>query len=347
MGPLGISVLQSEMGPCGLSQDIRSICIWVLTVTLICSYRMGSPTHHHQWTGHQDPSCYLGSYPPITVFLTLPAFPTTCPCEITSPVPQAVPTMHCAVLDWLHCDMCLAYCKEPGGPFNHCNCCTTAISPPPLPIPLGDEIVHCMGTVSADAGGAQERSHISPIEPHNTPLVQDKEDSREDKDYNHKDPYPILNIGDRNWAAEDAARGWLATYTHQGTWNGQNQSPIPKGFVLNVHPTYIPFHLIDDSGKEIVAKYVQLFLKHDDPYAYMKMTSNSPTFIGKILAAPDTNCWEKPQYHNDNVQSTSLESTSNGQNLTMWSCICMTLCSLQKYSTSNMPVSAKGPWSNR
>ena len=54
-----------------------------------------------------------------------------------------------------------------------------------------------MGTVSADAGGAQERSHISPIEPHNTPLVQDKEDSSEDKDYNHKDPYPILNIGDR------------------------------------------------------------------------------------------------------------------------------------------------------
>ena len=130
-----------------------------------------SPTHHHQWTGHQDPSCYLGSYPPITVFLTLPAFPTTRPCEFTFPVPQAVPTVHYAELDQPHCDMCLAYCKEPGGPFNNCNCCTTAISPPPLPIPLGDEIVHCMGTVSADAGGAQERSHISPIEPHNTPLV--------------------------------------------------------------------------------------------------------------------------------------------------------------------------------
>ena len=42
MGPLGISILQSEMGPCGLSHNMQSICIWVLTVTLICSYHMGS-----------------------------------------------------------------------------------------------------------------------------------------------------------------------------------------------------------------------------------------------------------------------------------------------------------------
>ena len=42
IGPLGISGLQSEMGPHGFSQHILTICIWAFTVTLIYTYHMGS-----------------------------------------------------------------------------------------------------------------------------------------------------------------------------------------------------------------------------------------------------------------------------------------------------------------
>ena len=74
-------------------------------------------------------------------------------------------------------------------------------------------------------------------------------------------------------------------------------SPTPPGFVLNVHPNYIPFKLVDDkTGRQIPAKYVQLFLNNDDPYAYGKMS------IAKIQAAPDTDTWEKPDYKAEDTQ---------------------------------------------
>ena len=72
--------------------------------------------------------------------------------------------------------------------------------------------------------------------------------------------------------------------------------------MLNIHPTYIPFHPINDKGAEVVAKYMQLFLDNDDPYTYTKMTSKGTTFIGKILAAPDIDTWEKPEYHSKDLQ---------------------------------------------
>ena len=62
---------------------------------------------------------------------------------------------------------------------------------------------------------------------------------------------------------------------------------------------YIPFCLINDQGKEVVAKYMQLFLDNDDP---AKMTSKGTTFIGKVLAAPDMDTWEKLEYHSDDLQ---------------------------------------------
>ena len=83
----------------------------------------------------------------------------------------------------------------------------------------------------------------------------------------------------------------------QGKGTNRTTSPTPPGFVLNVHPNYIPFKLVDDkTGRHIPAKYVQLFLNNDDPYAYGKMSATGPTFIAKIQAAPDTDNWEKPSY---------------------------------------------------
>ena len=70
-----------------------------------------------------------------------------------------------------------------------------------------------------------------------------------------------------------------------------------------MHPNYIPFKLVDDkTGCQIPAKYVQLFLNNDDPYAYGKMSSTGPTFIAKIQAAPDTDTWEKPSYAAEDTQ---------------------------------------------
>lgn len=89
----------------------------------------------------------------------------------------------------------------------------------------------------------------------------------------------------------------------QGPRDGCPHSPIPLGFILNVHLTYIPFKLVDNkTGQEILAKYIQLFLNHDDPYAYSKMSNNRPTFVGKILAAPNMDTWEKLSYTRDDLQ---------------------------------------------
>ena len=72
---------------------------------------------------------------------------------------------------------------------------------------------------------------------------------------------------------------------------------------MNVHPNYIPFKLVDDkTGRQIPAKYVQLFLNNDNPYAYGKMSSTGPTFIAKIQAAPDTDTWEKADYKVEDTQ---------------------------------------------
>ena len=84
---------------------------------------------------------------------------------------------------------------------------------------------------------------------------------------------------------------------------GRATSPTPLGFVLNIHPNYVPFKLVDDkTGRQIPAKYVQLFMNNDDPYAYGKMSSTSPTFIAKIQAAPDSDTWEKPDYKVEDTQ---------------------------------------------
>ena len=92
-------------------------------------------------------------------------------------------------------------------------------------------------------------------------------------------------------------------FGHHKRSRNRNTSSIPPGFLLNIHPNYIPFKLVDDKmGRQTPAKYVQLFLNNDDPYAYGKMTSNGPTFIAKILAAPDTDTWEKANYTSTDTQ---------------------------------------------
>lgn len=72
---------------------------------------------------------------------------------------------------------------------------------------------------------------------------------------------------------------------------------IPRGFILNLHLNFIPFKLTDDNRWDVISKYVHPFMHGDDPYAYAKMTAGRPTFIGKILATLDTDQWEKPEYH--------------------------------------------------
>lgn len=93
---------------------------------------------------------------------------------------------------------------------------------------------------------------------------------------------------------------------------------------------YIPFRLIDDkTSREIPAKYVQLFLNSDDPYAYRKMSAKGPTFVGKILTAPDTSTWEKPDYTRDNLQYFT-RNTVIGPRWTQQYCVFATPASRQR-----------------
>ena len=102
---------------------------------------------------------------------------------------------------------------------------------------------------------------------------------------------------------EDVDRGQAVSHQKQSMRTGHTSSPTPPGFILNVHPNYIPFKLVDDkTGRQIPAKYVQLFLNNDDPYAYSQMSTHSLTFIAKIQATPDTNTWERPNYSSKDTQ---------------------------------------------
>ena len=210
---------------------------------------------------------------------------------------------HCAELDQPRCATCQSFCKEPGGPTNQCFCRQEAeANARPKYVPLGDETIHDMGALYPLPGGSTPGPRISRIF-NQEKYDPEEEDSSDEDDYDHPDPFPVPTMGSTTTTHAEADRGRTTTHQKQGKGANRTTSPTPPGFVLNVHPNYIPFKLVDDkTGRHIPAKYVQLFLNNDDPYAYGKMTAKGPTFIAKIQAAPDTDTWEKPQYATEDTQ---------------------------------------------
>ena len=213
---------------------------------------------------------------------------------------------HCAKLDQPHCAVCRSFCKEPGSPTNRCFCWQEAEAEArPKYVPSGDEVVHNLGPVYPHPGGTTPGPRISRIlwakeeETH-----EEDEDSSDEEDYNHdKNPFPVPTMGHPTTTNAGVSWGRAAANQKPSTSTKRQTSPTPPGFVLNVHPNYIPFKLVNDkTGRQILAKYVQLFLNNDDPYAYGKMSSTGPTFIAKIQVAPDTDTWEKPDYKVEDTQ---------------------------------------------
>ena len=212
---------------------------------------------------------------------------------------------HCAELDQPRCAVCRSFCKEPGGPSNQCFCRQEAeAAERPKYVPSGDETIHNLGPVYPHPGGSTPGPRISRIFRAEEEGSEDDEDSSDEEDYDHdKNPLPILSLGGSVATHEGTDRGRTTTDSKHGPQTNCASSPIPPGFVLNVHPNYIPFKLVDDkTGRHIPAKYVQLFMNNDDPYAYGKMTVNGPTFIAKIQAMPNTDAWEKPEYRTVDTQ---------------------------------------------
>ena len=212
---------------------------------------------------------------------------------------------HCAELDQPRCATCRSFCKEPGSPTNQCFCRQEAEAEArPKYVPSGDETVHNLGPVYPHPGGTAPGPRVSRIFRAEENLEEDEEDSSAEEDYDHdKDPFPIPTVGSSTTTHEGVSRGRTMTHLEQSPRNGHAISPTPPGFVLNLHPNYIPFKLVDDkTGQHIPAKYIQLFLNNDDPYAYGKMSAQGPTFIAKIQAAPDTDTWEKPEYKVEDTQ---------------------------------------------
>ena len=214
---------------------------------------------------------------------------------------------HCAELDQPWCVVCRSFCKEPGGPTNRCFCRQEAkAEATPKYVPSGDEIVHNLGAVYPHPGGATPGPRISRLIQNKAEAEEEDNSDEEDDDdsYDHdKNPFPVPTLGYSAPKDTEAGRGRSATHTEQGPRTNCASSPTPPGFVLNVHPKYIPFKLIDDkTGRQIPAKYVQLFLNNEDPYAYGKMSANGPTFIAKIQAAPNTDTWEKLNYSAEDTQ---------------------------------------------
>ena len=211
---------------------------------------------------------------------------------------------HCTELDQLGCAACRLFCKEPGGPTNRCFCRQEAEAEArPKYIPSGDEVIHNLGAVYLHPGGATPGLCIPCIFWNKEESGEEEEDSDED-DYDHdQNPFPVPTVGCPVATDTGADRGWTKTNPQPSARAGRVTSPTPPGFVLNVHPNYIPFKLVDDkTGRQILAKYVQLFLNNDDPYTYGKMSLTGPTFIAKVQAAPDTDTWEKPNYKVEDTQ---------------------------------------------
>ena len=209
---------------------------------------------------------------------------------------------HCAKLDQPRCATCRSFCKEPGGPTNCCFCRQEAeATERPKYVPSGDEIVHNLGAIYPHPGGSTPRFCISCLIEQEAKAPE--EESSDDDDYDHPDPFPVPTVGSTTTTCSEAHRGRTAAHQKQSKGTDRISSPTPPGFVLNLHPNYIPFKLVDDkTGRQIPTKYVQLFLNNNDPYAYGKMSSRGPTFIAKIQAAPDTDTWEKPQYTSEDTQ---------------------------------------------
>ena len=186
---------------------------------------------------------------------------------------------HCAELDQLRCMVCRSFCKEPGSPTNRCFCHQEAKAmEKPKYIPSGDETIHNLGAVYPHPGGTTPRPCISQVFRAEEGLEEDSKDSSDEEDYNHdKDPFPILSMGSSTATYTGVSWGRTAINSKQGPRNGHASSPVPPGFVLNLHPNYISFKLVDNkTGQHIPAKYIQLFLNNDDPYTYGKMLATGP-----------------------------------------------------------------------
>ena len=67
--------------------------------------------------------------------------------------------------------------------------------------------------------------------------------------------------------------------------DGCAKSPVTKGFEPNLGPVYVPFHIIDQDGCTILAKYVKVKMTND-PYAYGMINGKGEVFKGLIHAAP-------------------------------------------------------------
>ena len=66
----------------------------------------------------------------------------------------------------------------------------------------------------------------------------------------------------------------------------QDQSQPPPAFEHNRGAVYIPFNIIDQYGQEVPARYIQVHMNDDNPYAIGRMTVNGESYHGEIHTAP-------------------------------------------------------------
>jgi hypothetical protein len=149
---------------------------------------------------------------------------------------------HCTELNQPRCAMCHSFCKEPGGPTNQCFCHQEAEAEArPKYIPLGDETVYHLGTVYPHPGGSTPRPHISCLVAKEANLPEEEDSSNKD-DYDHPDPFPVPTVGSTAAMPAEVGRGRTASHQKPGQGTGHASSPTPPGFVLNIHPNYIPLN---------------------------------------------------------------------------------------------------------
>jgi hypothetical protein len=123
----------------------------------------------------------------------------------------------------------------------------------------------------------------------------DTEEEEKTEDEEWQRAYAELNTEDDGWRQTYAGIHGGPTFARTAGSAGNPFSPAPEGFVLNRGPNAIPFRITTMNGREIEAKYIQLYMTND-PYAQGKMTRDGAVHVGRVYAKADLDCSKKPNY---------------------------------------------------
>jgi hypothetical protein len=92
--------------------------------------------------------------------------------------------------------------------------------------------------------------------------------------------------GNRPQPVPDARRPANARQAQGPPAPRRTSSPVPAGFEHNRGPAFIPFHIRNEHGGEMPARYIRAHIDAPNPFVEGRLSLNGPTYHSEIHAAP-------------------------------------------------------------